>query len=51
MAVDLGTYHVEFPGPDGTMLSDDGKYSVVWVKENGEWKVFADIFNSDMPLE
>lgn len=51
MALDIGTYHVEFIGPDGTTLSDDGKYAVTWVKENGEWKVFADIFNSDMPLE
>lgn len=28
---------------DGTVL--EGSYLVVWTKENGEWKVAADIFN------
>jgi len=28
-------------------LGDQGKYVVVWKKLHGEWKVLADIFNSD----
>lgn len=51
MAIDVGTYHVELTGPEGTAMSDDGKYLTAWVKRDGEWKVQADIFNSDMPLD
>ena len=29
--------------------NDQGKYVVVWKKLDGEWKVAADIFNSDGP--
>ena len=29
---------------------DQGKYLVLWKKENGKWKIFRDIFNSDMPV-
>ena len=28
---------------------DDGKYLVLWRQENGEWKVFRDIWNSSRP--
>ncbi|HVK96670.1 MAG TPA: DUF4440 domain-containing protein, partial [Flavisolibacter sp.] len=28
---------------------DKGKYVVVWKKENGQWKLYRDIFNSNMP--
>jgi ketosteroid isomerase-like protein len=30
-------------------MMDKGKYVVVWKSVNGEWKLFRDIFNSDMP--
>ena len=30
-------------------MIDKGKYVVVWKPVNGEWKLFRDIFNSDMP--
>ena len=30
-------------------ILDKGKYVVVWKQENGEWKLFRDIFNSDLP--
>ena len=46
MACDIGTW--ERPGPDGK-VGDQGKYIVVWKKLHGEWKVVADIFNSDRP--
>lgn len=28
-----------------------GKYMVLWIKEDGKWKLFRDIFNSDLPAE
>lgn len=48
MAYDIGTYQLTTEGPEGP-VSDEGKYVVVWVKEDGDWKVAADIFNSDLP--
>lgn len=30
---------------------DRGKYIVLWKKENGEWHLFRDIFNSDLSPE
>jgi hypothetical protein len=35
--------------PKGKVLTDTGKYVVVWRKVGGEWKAAADIFNSDLP--
>lgn len=43
MAYDYGT--VELTTPDGAV--HDMKYLVVWVRENGEWKVAADMFNAN----
>lgn len=40
MALDRGTYRLG---------ESSGKYVVVWRKVGGEWKVSADIFNSDKP--
>ncbi len=39
-----------------TMITPDGtetpmKYLVVWVRENGEWKVAADMFNANVAPE
>lgn len=34
---------------DGTEV-DRGKAIVVWKKEDGEWKLFRDIINSDLPV-
>ena len=48
MALDRGTYRLTI-APNGTTQTDTGKYVVVWRKIGGEWKVAADIFNSDLP--
>ena len=48
MALDRGTYRLT-TAPNGTMQTDTGKYVVVWRKIGREWKVAADIFNSDLP--
>ena len=34
---------------DGTEI-DHGKAMVIWKKEDGKWKLFRDIFNSDLPV-
>lgn len=46
MALDRGTYRFSATPPEGA-IDDAGKYVVVWRKIDGEWKVAADIFNSD----
>lgn len=48
MALDRGTYSLTV-APGGTTQTDTGKYVVVWRKIGSEWKVAADIFNSDLP--
>jgi ketosteroid isomerase-like protein len=48
MAYDVGTYEFRLEAPKGP-AADRGTYLVVWQKVNGEWKVAADIFNSDLP--
>lgn len=40
----LGTYEMTLP--DGG--EDRGKYVVVWTQEDGEWRIAADIFNSNL---
>jgi uncharacterized protein (TIGR02246 family) len=49
MAYDVGTYRFAFDGPQGR-VEDEGKYTVVWRKIDGQWKVASDAFNSDKPL-
>lgn len=41
-----GTLEVYVKG--GTLV-DKGKYLVLWKKEDGVWKLYRDLFNSDMP--
>lgn len=48
MAMDRGTFQLAM-APAGEVLNDTGKYVVVWLKVDGEWKAAADIFNSDLP--
>jgi ketosteroid isomerase-like protein len=50
MAYDVGTYDFRYKSPRGRPMTDNGKYLVVWMKQpNGEWRVAADMFNSDLP--
>jgi ketosteroid isomerase-like protein len=48
MALDRGTYRFKATPPEGA-IDDAGKFVVVWKKVGGDWKVAADIFNSDKP--
>lgn len=45
MAYSWGSYTMRLP--DGA--EDRGKYLAVWVREAGDWKVAADMFNSNLP--
>jgi ketosteroid isomerase-like protein len=49
MAYDVGMYEFRSRTPQGRTATDKGKYLVVWTKANGQWKVAADMFNSDLP--
>jgi len=46
MLTETGAY--ELVG-DNNKSVDKGKYVVVWKSENGEWKIFRDIFNTNLP--
>ncbi len=46
MAWEHGTWEVRKVGAD---VLDHGKFVVVWKNVDGEWKVAADIYNSDQP--
>jgi ketosteroid isomerase-like protein len=47
VVVEEGTY--EMADQNGAHL-DHGKYIVLWKEENGQWKLYRDIWNSNMPL-
>jgi ketosteroid isomerase-like protein len=51
LAVESGHYMVHVV-PKGTTMqvTDSGKYIVVWKKMDGRWKIYRDIFNSDLPV-
>ena len=50
LASDIGTYDLAYDGKDGR-VTDKGKYVVVWKKVKGQWRVLADIFNSDLKAQ
>lgn len=50
IAVEIGTYTVGGTAPDGTTWEDTGKYMASWENVNGEWKMAADTWNSDVSL-
>jgi uncharacterized protein (TIGR02246 family) len=45
-AIEVGKYALK--GEGGQEL-DAGKYIVIWKREDGQWKLHRDIFNSSMP--
>lgn len=46
LAYEVGSYAMKLK--DGT-VADRGKYVVVWLKEDGKWKLHRDIWNTDLP--
>lgn len=45
----VGEWTMASPAPDGSEWSDRGNVVVVWKNMGGDWKVVADIWNSDRP--
>ena len=51
LAVETGRYLVHVvPKGTTTSVTDSGKYVVVWKKMDDRWKIYRDIFNSDLPV-
>jgi uncharacterized protein (TIGR02246 family) len=48
-AYEIGTATVTIQPPGGDAFDDPGKYMVIWKRVDGEWKLHADVFNSDTP--
>jgi ketosteroid isomerase-like protein len=46
-AYEVGKYALT--GEGGKVL-DNGKYIVVWKREQGKWRLHRDIWNSSMPM-
>jgi ketosteroid isomerase-like protein len=46
IAIEEGNYTLFVPGD---YVADQGKYMVTWKKEDGKWKVYRDIFNTNNP--
>ena len=47
MVIEEGTYTMN---DDKGNSVDKGNYIAIWKQENGKWKIFRDIFNSDNPM-
>jgi ketosteroid isomerase-like protein len=48
LAYDVGTFELKLNDEKGVSMTIPGKYVVVWKKQkDGQWKVEADIFNTD----
>jgi ketosteroid isomerase-like protein len=45
IVTETGTYEMS----DSSKVIDKGKYIVLWKKEDGKWKLYRDIWNSDNP--
>ncbi|QSX30170.1 MULTISPECIES: YybH family protein [Shewanella] len=45
-AAEIGTYVLE---GDGGQVLDQGKFMVLWHRENGQWRLYRDMINSSMP--
>lgn len=45
--IETGEFQVE---ADKGMVLDNGKFIVIWKQENGQWKMFKDIWNSNNPM-
>jgi ketosteroid isomerase-like protein len=45
----VGSFTMSGTAPDGSEYTDQGKYVAVWKSIDGDWKMTADIWNSDAP--
>ena len=47
-AIETGNYEVQV---EGGKAIENGKFIVIWKQENGAWKMYQDIWNSDAPAK
>ncbi len=45
----IGAYELTHDDPAGNATTDRGKYVTIWKKQEGQWRVVVDIWNSDLP--
>jgi uncharacterized protein (TIGR02246 family) len=45
-AIEVGRYQLKGAGGE---VMDQGKYIVIWKQEQGEWKLYRDIWNTNRP--
>jgi ketosteroid isomerase-like protein len=50
LAVERGTWQMSWTDAKGKAMSDHGNYVTAWKKVNGQWKVYADINASEVPM-
>ena len=48
IAVEIGTYTISMDMVEMGAIDDFGKYMNVWQKQDGDWKLRADMWNTDM---
>lgn len=46
--IDEGTYYLRY-GVEN--IIDKGKYINIWKNDNGEWKLYSNIWNTNLPVE
>ncbi|MCH7773820.1 MAG: nuclear transport factor 2 family protein [Bacteroidetes bacterium] len=51
IAIEIGTYTISMDMPEMGTMDDHGKYMNVWEKQGGDWKLRADMWNTDMNHE
>ena len=45
-AIEVGKYRF---GGEGEQMIDEGKYLVIWKRENGQWRLHREIWNTSLP--
>ncbi len=50
MGYSLADATVSFAGPDGELVEETGPDFHLWKKQNGQWKIAVDIWNSEAPM-
>jgi len=50
MGYTLADIEISFEGPDGELVEEKERDFHLWKKQDGEWKVAIDIWNSEIPL-
>ncbi len=48
IAIEIGNIHISMGMPEKGTMDDHGKYMNVWEKQGGDWKLRADMWNTDM---